>query len=85
MRFMLSTKATVIAIALVVLGALGVAFIPDECVEPRPGIAYIPLENWHQALYLCILYDKWLEPPVWDFIELIVKRFREKKKGNEKA
>ncbi len=57
---------------------LGIAFIPNECVEDRPGIAYVPLDNWHQALYMCILYDKWLEPPVWDFIELIVKGFRAK-------
>ena len=49
-------------------------------MEP-PGIAYVPLRNWHQALYMCILYDKWLEPPVWDFIEIIVKAFRRKKGG----
>ena len=59
---------------------MGIAFIPDECVEERPGISYIPLDNWHQALYMCILYDKWLEPPVWEFIELIVKGFRAKDK-----
>ena len=58
---------------------LGISFIPNECVENRPGIAYVPLKNWHQALYMCILYDKWLEPPVWDFIEIVVKRFRNKK------
>ena len=58
---------------------LGISFIPNDCVENRPGIAYVPLKNWHQALYMCILYDKWLEPPVWDFIELIVKTFRTKK------
>ena len=58
---------------------LGITFIPNECVEARPGIAYVPLRNWHQALYMCILYDKWLEPPVWDFIEAIVKAFRRKK------
>ena len=44
---------------------IGISFIPNECVENRPGIAYVPLKNWHQALYMCILYDKWLEPPVW--------------------
>ncbi len=58
---------------------IGISFIPNECVENRPGIAYVPLKNWHQALYMCILYDKWLEPPVWDFIELIVKSFRSRK------
>jgi len=58
---------------------IGIAFIPNECVEARPGIQYVPLKNWHQALYMCIRYDKWLEPPVWDFVELIVKTFRAKK------
>ena len=28
---------------------------------------------------MCILYDKWLEPPVWDFIEAIVQGMRAKK------
>jgi hypothetical protein len=27
---------------------------------------------------MCILYDKWLEPPVWDFVELLVKSLRDK-------
>ena len=58
---------------------IGIAFIPNECVAARPGIQYVPLKNWHQALYMCIRYDKWLEPPVWDFVELIVKAFRVKK------
>ena len=62
-----------------VSAGLGITFIPNECVEPRPGIAYVPLKNWHQALYMCILYDKWLEQPIWDFIELVVKTIREKK------
>lgn len=61
-----------------VYAGLGVTFIPSECVETRPGISYVPLRNWHQALYMCILYDKWLEPPVWDFIEIVVKTFRKK-------
>ena len=58
---------------------IGIAFIPNECVEHHPGIQYVPLKNWHQALYMCILYDKWLEPPVWDFIETIVKGMRAKR------
>ncbi len=60
-------------------GGMGIAYIPKECVENRPDVCYVPLTNWHQALYMCILYDKWLEPPVWDFIELIVKAFRQAK------
>ena len=59
-----------------VCAGLGIAFIPGECVKQHPGVAYVPLRNWHQALYMCILYDKWLEPPIWDFIENIVKGFR---------
>ena len=62
-----------------VAAGIGIAFIPNECVENHPGIRYVPLQNWHQALYMCILYDKWLEPPVWDFIEAIVKGMRAKR------
>ena len=62
-----------------VAAGIGIAFIPNECVEHHPGVQYVPLENWHQALYMCILYDKWLEPPVWDFIEHVVKGFRAKR------
>ena len=54
--------------------------IPNECVEHHPGVQYVPLKNWHQALYMCILYDKWLEPPVWDFIETVVKGLRSRKR-----
>jgi len=60
-----------------VAAGVGIAFIPDQCVLPRPGIRYIPLKNWHQALYMCLLYDKWLEPPVWDFAEIIIKTIRD--------
>ena len=28
---------------------------------------------------MCILYDKRLESSVWDFIELVVKGFRQRK------
>lgn len=45
-------------------------------IRKHPGVHYAPLKNWHQALYMCILYDKWPEPPVWDFVELIVKTVR---------
>jgi len=59
-----------------VAAGVGIAFIPDKCVQNRPDVCYVPLSNWHQALYMCILYDKWLEPPVWDFVELLVKSIR---------
>ena len=62
-----------------VRGGMGIAFVSGACVEAIPGIRYVPLQNWHQALYMCILYDKWLEPPVWDFIEQVVKLFRTEK------
>ena len=63
-----------------VAAGMGIAFIPDKCIQQRPGIRYVPLKNWHQGLYMCILYDKWLEPPVWDFVEIIVKAVREASK-----
>lgn len=66
-----------VALDLVAAG-LGITFIPNECMENHPDIRYVPLKNWHQALYMCILYDKWLEPPVWDFIENIVRGFRQR-------
>ena len=59
-----------------VAAGVGIAFIPDKCVQQRPGVHFIPINNWHQALYMCIYYDKWLEPPVWDFVELVVKTIR---------
>ncbi|MBP3684877.1 MAG: LysR family transcriptional regulator [Oscillospiraceae bacterium] len=61
---------------------VGIAFIPDKCVQAHSGIRFVPLKNWHQALYMCILYDKWLEPPVWDFVELLVKAIRESAAAN---
>lgn len=60
-----------------VAAGVGIAFVPDKCVQIRPDIRFIPIKNWHQALYMCIYYDKWLEPPVWDFVELLVKSIRE--------
>ena len=56
---------------------VGIAFVPDRCVQHRPGVRFVPINNWHQPLYMCIFYDKWLEPPVWDFVELIVRTVRE--------
>ena len=60
-----------------VAAGVGIAFIPEGCIQDRPGIRFVPLKNWHQALYMCILYDKWLEPPVWDFVERVVKSIRD--------
>ncbi len=59
-----------------VAAGMGIAFVPDTCVHSRPGVRFIPIKNWHQALYMCIYYDKWLEPPVWEFVELLVNTIR---------
>ena len=63
------------AIELVSAG-VGVCSVPSECVEQRQDVTFVPVQNWHQALYMCILYDKWLEPPVWGFVERLVKTIR---------
>ena len=66
------------ALELVAAG-VGISILSNECLLPRQDISYVPLANWHQALYMCLLYDKWLEPPVWDFLELLVKSLRSAK------
>ena len=59
-----------------VAAGVGLCVLARECVQEQRDIRFIPLQNWHQALYMCILYDKWLEPPIWDFVELVVKSVR---------
>ena len=59
-----------------VAAGVGITFLPETCVRPCPGIRFVPMENWHQALYMCILYDKWLEPPVWELLERLVSVIR---------
>ena len=63
------------ALELVAAG-VGIALIPESCTCERDDVSCIPLRNWHQALYMCILYDKWLEPPVWAFVEKLVGALR---------
>ena len=63
------------ALDLVAAGA-GLCVLSRTCIQPREDVRFVPLKNWHQALYMCILYDKWLEPPVWDFLEHLVKTLR---------
>ena len=70
-----SVNTAQVALDLVAAG-MGVCVMADECAQDREDVAFVPLENWHQALYMCILYDKWLEPPVWDFIEQLIKTVR---------
>jgi len=55
---------------------VGLCVVPGVCVRPAEGVTFVPLKNWHQALYMCILYDKWLEPPVWGFVEKLVQTLR---------
>ena len=55
---------------------VGICMLPAQCVQPRPDIVFVPLRNCHQALYMCILYDKWLEPPVWGFVDMLVATIR---------
>ena len=59
-----------------VSAGVGICLIPDACVCRREDIRCVPVANWHQALYMCILYDKWLEPPIWAFVEQLVKVLR---------
>ena len=54
------------ALDLVAAGT-GICVIPAECVAKREDLRFIPLQNWHQALYMCMLYDKWLEPRCGNF------------------
>ena len=62
---------------------MGFCLIGQDCVENREDVRCVPVKNWHQALYMCILYDKWLEPPVWTFVERLVKTIRTKYRDAE--
>ena len=59
-----------------VAAGVGLCVLPEECAPDREDLDFVPLVNWHQALYMCILYDKWLEPPIWGFVESLVKVLR---------
>ena len=74
-RIVCTVNTAQAALELVAAG-VGVCVVPAECVRERADICFVPLKNWHQALYMCILYDKWLEPPVWGFVEELVKTIR---------
>ena len=70
------------ALGLVAAG-VGIALISEDCVQKMPGVRFVPVKNWYQALYMCILYDKWLEPPVWGFVEELVRVIRNKYRDNQ--
>lgn len=60
-----------------VAAGVGVCVLPETCKKKQENVTFVPLQNWHQALYMCILYDKWLEPPVWGFVDELVKVIRQ--------
>ena len=62
---------------------VGICVIGGECAANREDVCFVPLKNWHQALYMCILYDKWLEPPIWSFVETLVSGIRERFKESQ--
>ena len=62
---------------------VGVCVISEECADPKGGVEYVPIWNWHQALYMCMLYDKWLEPLIWEFMESLVKAMRKEENGQD--
>lgn len=66
-----------------VSAGVGICLVSEDCLREQEGISFVPVKNWYQALYMCILYDKWLEPPVWGFVEELVKVIR--KKEQERA
>lgn len=74
-RIVCTVNTAQAALDLVAAG-VGLAIITDECIQEREDVCFVPIRNWHQALYMCILYDKWLEPPIWDFVEKLVKAIR---------
>ncbi len=59
-----------------VSAGVGLCLMSEDCLQQRPDVRFVPMKNWHQALYMCILYDKWLEPPVWAFVEQLIKVLR---------
>ena len=71
------TVNTAQAALALVASEVGVCVVSEDCVQETPGVRFLPVNNWHQALYLCILYDKWLEPPVWAFVEKLIKTLRD--------
>ena len=73
---MVCTVNTAQAALDLVAAGVGICLLSEECVRQREDIRFVPVRNWYQAQYMCILYDKWLEPPVWGFVEALVKEIR---------
>lgn len=73
----LGTVNTAQAAVDLVAAGVGICVMATECIQSRQDVRFVPLKNWHQALYMCILYDKWLEPPIWELVEQLVKAARQ--------
>ena len=74
-RVLCSVNTAQAALSLVAAG-VGICVVSEDCMQASPGVRFVPVQNWHQALYMCILYDMWLEPLVWGFVERLVKVIR---------
>lgn len=74
-KILCTVNTAQLALELVAAG-VGVCILSNECIQKREDVCFIPLKTWHQALYMCILYDKWLEPPVWDLEEKLIRAIR---------
>lgn len=74
-RVLCSVNTAQAALSLVAAG-VGICVVSEDCMQAFPGVRFVPVQNWHQALYMCILYDKWLEPLIWGFVERLVKVIR---------
>ena len=59
-----------------VAAGVGICIVPTDCEQGREDVCFVPIQNWHQAMYMCILYDKWLDPLIWGFVEKTVKTIR---------
>ena len=33
-----------------VSAGVGICVVPDDCIQPRENVRFVPIENWHQAL-----------------------------------
>ena len=72
----LCTVNTATAALDLVASGVGICVLSEDCIQQKQNVTFVPMKNWHQALYMCILYDKWLEPPIWGFVEQLVKVLR---------
>ena len=59
-----------------VAAGMGICILSERCIQPREDVRFLPLRTWHQALYMCLLYDKWLEPPIWGLEEKLIQVIR---------